>query len=316
MKDENTNDPKKEQKKKKVSNPHDAYVNLMLKKKENAKDFLSNYLPSDIQKQIDFETLKIEDNIHIDQELDHLYTDILYKVKIAGKNSFVYVLFEHKSYVDWQIAFQLLRYMISVWEKYLSEHPNTKKLPFIFPLVLYHGKEEWKVSKKFSSLIDIIPHGEKYVPDFEYELNDITHMSDGDIAGLLFNKAFLLLLKYNKGRDIFKGLPKIFELLNQLPDNQTYFEYIIISVRYLIETAEKNKNELIKEINHSLKKGAEIMPTIADDIRKEAIEETKKEVAEKYISNMIKKDMTNEEIRAITGDSIPHINEIRKKLKA
>jgi len=46
------------------------------------------------------------------KKLSQNFSDMLYRVDIRGKPSFVYLLFEHKSYMDRMIAFQFLRNMV------------------------------------------------------------------------------------------------------------------------------------------------------------------------------------------------------------
>ena len=69
---------------------------------------------------------------------------MLFKTEINHKEGYVYFFFEHKSYRSKNVAFQLLRYMIEIWEAKMNKE-NADELPIIIPLVIYHGKEDWKV---------------------------------------------------------------------------------------------------------------------------------------------------------------------------
>ena len=59
-------------------------------------------------------------------------------------------LIEHKSYVDYDVAMQLLRYMVCIWydrakdRDHPQEHRNKEfRYPPVIPIVYYEGKQEW-----------------------------------------------------------------------------------------------------------------------------------------------------------------------------
>ena len=51
--------------------------------------------------------------------------------------TYIYILFEHKSKSDRFTVFQLLKYMIKIWDRYAKER---NLLPGIIPVVYYHGE--------------------------------------------------------------------------------------------------------------------------------------------------------------------------------
>jgi hypothetical protein len=53
---------------------------------------------------------------------------------------------------DAWVAFQVLRYLVRIWEQALEQ--KVKKLPPIFPLVLYHGRARWRAARDFGALIE------------------------------------------------------------------------------------------------------------------------------------------------------------------
>jgi len=294
------------------ANPHNAFVKGMLESKDTACCFFKHYLPQNIHSQLDYKTLEILKDSFIDKELSQHFTDILYRIKLSGTSAFLYLLFEHKSYIDRLVGFQLLRYMVKIWENYRKQNRQAKQLPVILPFVLYHGKSKWSVSNRLKPLFEGIPFTEKYLPDYEFEIVDISHIPDDQIKGELLVRAFLLLLKYNDNKTLFNALPGIFHLVHGLSNDVKSTEYIEMFLRYLMATVEKDmKHDLAKEIKKSLKERGDIMPTIAEELIREGLEKGKIEAAEK----MIAKGMSNADIRDITGLSIKKIEEIRKANK-
>lgn len=69
-------------------------------------------------------------------------------------------MFEHKSYLDKGVPFQLLKYMVEIWE-YKRNKEHVKELPIIIPLVLYHGQQKWTLPSSLGGLL----HGYEELPE-------------------------------------------------------------------------------------------------------------------------------------------------------
>jgi len=95
-----------------------------------AKDFLNNYLPENIIKVIDVDTLEPQKDSFINEELQEGFSDLLFKASINKREGYIYFLFEHKSYSSKDIALQLLRYMVEIWETKIKKE-KSDKLPVI-----------------------------------------------------------------------------------------------------------------------------------------------------------------------------------------
>ena len=135
-----------------VNNPHDTYVQSTFGKVNFAMDFLNNYLPEELVELIDIKTLESRPTTFISEELKKQFTDLLYRVNINNKEAYIYFLFEHKSYEDRMVIFQVLKYMLAVWEaKILEDEDRRKKenkkeksaieIPLVIPIVVYHDKK-------------------------------------------------------------------------------------------------------------------------------------------------------------------------------
>ena len=55
-------------------------------------------------------------------------------------------------------AFRLLRYQVRIWERWQAEHPAVDTLPAILPVVFYHGRSRWSVSRSFQTLLALPAH--------------------------------------------------------------------------------------------------------------------------------------------------------------
>ncbi|MBW7857574.1 MAG: Rpn family recombination-promoting nuclease/putative transposase [Leptonema sp. (in: Bacteria)] len=137
----------------KIYNPHDSFFKEMFSQPKVTRGFIENYLPQKIVTNLDLTDLKPVKDSFIDNELKNSQADLLFNTKLKNTNAYIYILFEHKSQSDKWVAFQLLRYLVRIWEKYLIENKNSKKLPVILPILFYHGENHWEVSTKIYRFI-------------------------------------------------------------------------------------------------------------------------------------------------------------------
>jgi predicted transposase/invertase (TIGR01784 family) len=301
-----------------IINPHDKFFRQIWSDKENAVDFLKNYLPSNLLQKIDLDTLSIEKDSFVDKNFKEYFSDLLYKVQFNQHEGFIYVLFEHKSHPDKYTALQLLKYMVSIWELFLKQNSN-KKLPFILPLVIYHGMTKWNFGESLSAIIDL-PEKDwlEYLPDFKFLLYDLTRYSDEEIKGAVLSKAALMLLKSVKNPDFIEHLPPIISLVSELVTQQSGLDIIRTILYYITETVDKiQPEELNRLIQENLKSGADIMPTIAERWIQEGIEKgiekgEHKAKLEDAIS-FHRLGVSTEIISKATGLSIESLEEIFKK---
>ncbi|MBD3315187.1 MAG: transposase, partial [Chitinivibrionales bacterium] len=104
----------------KLNNPHDLVVRELFGRPEMAVGFIREYLPARVYALLDPATLDRVNGTFVDKELSAHFSDIVYKASINGKPGYLYLLFEHKSYPDPLVGFQLLRNMVKLWESYLK----------------------------------------------------------------------------------------------------------------------------------------------------------------------------------------------------
>ena len=109
------------------NNAHDLFFRQMMMKKETAKDIIKNYFPKEITESMDFDTLKISKDTFIDKKNRKNESDILYEIAIEKEKTYIYLLFEHKSYDYKYTALQLLRYMYNIWDLDIKQKKTQQK---------------------------------------------------------------------------------------------------------------------------------------------------------------------------------------------
>ncbi|GAB6161189.1 Rpn family recombination-promoting nuclease/putative transposase [Desulfothermus naphthae] len=247
-----------------IQNPHDAFVKEVFSHKEQAEDFLKNYLPHDICRLIDFDSLNIVKDSFVDEELKEHFSDLLYEVQLSSRPGFIYLLFEHKSTPQRFTGLQLLRYMVKIWALYLKQH-HEPILPVIIPLVIYNGHRRWTIKTNFSYLFgEIETELNKYIPEFNYLLYDLSTLSDEEIKGRVILKATLMALKYLTTPEPGKHLKGIFSLFKELGESNTPLQYLETLLRYIASASDKIEEKDITEAIKQIGKEADIMPTLAE----------------------------------------------------
>ena len=163
-------------------NVHDAFFKEMLSRPEHAASLLQQILPARITARIHFDSLAPCAGSYVDEALKERHSDLLFSVTIEGRPALIYILFEHQSTVDGLMSFRLLRYEVRIWERWLRDNPNARKLPVILPVVLHHSVTGWSGSTAFEDLLDVdeatLADVAPYIPNFQFLLEDISHETD------------------------------------------------------------------------------------------------------------------------------------------
>jgi len=203
----------------KIPKPHDRFFRQIWSDRSVALDFLENYLPENVLSLVDLDTLEILKDSFVEKRLREYYSDILYRVNLAGQPGFIYLLFEHKSHPYRWIHLQVQQYMLNIWNLLLKQKKNIRRLPVVLPIVVYHGKEHWGRTLRFHQIVSApVEKLANYVPDFEYILYDLGRYSDEEIRGEVLLRAVLTLMKHIFDPDIHQNLPAIFKLFKDLSD--------------------------------------------------------------------------------------------------
>jgi predicted transposase/invertase (TIGR01784 family) len=211
----------------------------------------------------------------IDDDLQEHFSDLLYRVRLYDqRDAYVYILLEHKSYPDPLVAAQLLRYMVRIWNAAMRL-PRTKSLPPIIPVVLYHGDSRWNIAPNFGALVAAAEELRLYIPEFRYELVDLSAYLDDDIKGAVMARVGLLILKHIFDPDLAQRLPDILALLRVLTSQKTGIDYLYTVLRYVAQASKIVNSEDLKNALEAAfpTEGENVMPTLARQWMEEGIQE-------------------------------------------
>jgi predicted transposase/invertase (TIGR01784 family) len=256
------------------TNIHDLVFKETLSRLKTAIEFLANYLPEKITALLDLGSAERLPDSFVDPELREHFSDLLYRVKLkGGGNAFVFVLMEHKSSPDEAVAFQLLRYIVRIWEKH--GRGSKGKLPPVFPIVFYHGGEKWRVARNLSAMIEL-GDGEafrEYSPDLKYYLCNLQDYAPADIRGGARLQMVLLAMKYIFSQDVAEKLAEILRVFGRFPkDDLDAIESIRTVLIYWSKTRGLSRDDVERALEQDVPREAgDVMATFVDEYREEGI---------------------------------------------
>ena len=147
---------------------HDKGYKRLFSNKLIFQQLIETFVREDWVKDCDFEQCQKLDKSFISEHYKETESDIIYQIKFKNQHAFIYLLLEFQSTVSWYMALRMLNYVTNFYMDYVESHQKVRKLPPIFPLVLYNGDDKWTAATDFKALLekpDLLKH---YTPQLHY----------------------------------------------------------------------------------------------------------------------------------------------------
>ncbi|WP_425362066.1 Rpn family recombination-promoting nuclease/putative transposase [Candidatus Tisiphia endosymbiont of Mystacides longicornis] len=305
---------------------HDEIFRKSMENPIVAKEFLATHLPKDVLALIDSTSLKLEKDSFIESDLSETISDVLFSVKFNDQDGYIFLLLEHQSTVDKMMAFRLFKYMINICDRYLTTNPKAKRLPLIYPLIIYNGKKKYNASLNIWNLFSHPDLARGFWTN-DCQLINVHDIPDEELKKKVWSGILLFFLKHIHERQLLKRWQEISYLLPKLSKITIGHDHIRNLLSYTLTFIEQSdKIELEKILKNSLtkEKGEELMPSIAQVWKEEGIEiglqdgikigeaKGRAEGEAKLIKMMINNGNSIEEVARMTRLSITRINELLK----
>ncbi len=294
---------------------HNNFFMKTFQNYDNTRDFIKEALPTGITKKLDLSTIEIEPGTHVDESLKSHLSDLIIKMKTKDSDDVdLYFLFEHKSYKDRNILWQLLKYQYLMLEE---DFKAKRDFRIIIPIVFYHGKGKWNLYRKFSDSLRIPKYFRKYVLNFEYFFYDANELEISDSEKFSKN-AYLMsaisLMKHYGKMDAEKA-----RSLLQYLKNAGYRwdeDDVFILLRYFVMTNTVDKEEVMNIIKEEFGDEAEeLMPSLGRTIFNEGKEEGALEKAIETCRNLLVSGIDPKIVSNATGLSVKEVLKIQKTQK-
>ena len=248
-----------------IINPHDKFFKETFSIRENVIDFLSGTFPPEILKKLDLATLTQDNNSYIDEELREHFSDIVYTCFCKDKELRITLLFEHKSYAVACPYLQLMKYLLKIWE---ANNKQAQRLMPVIPVILYHGKDAWKVRRFRDYFEGIDEEFFRFIPEFEYLLTDLSSYSNEEIKDRVFRKVSLqitmLLMRNIYDEKYLEGKLKVFfEIGRKYFEEKEGVKFLESVIRYLYYASDIEEERVIETLKEISEEGGKLSMTIA-----------------------------------------------------
>jgi predicted transposase/invertase (TIGR01784 family) len=297
----------------KIQNHHDKLFKELFSQEKNAKDLIENFLSKDLVSELDLNTLQLTNNSYTDKKLKVYYSDLVYLVEMKDKSkAMVSLLFEHKSKVQEYPHFQLIQYMLQIWT---TQQKQKEELTLVIPIIFYHGKEKWKfrnLREYFGATNKVI---EKYIPNFDYNLIDLSSYNNKEIKekiteNFILTNSILLMKNIFLGKEeIMSIIENIFTVIEIEKAEEKVIGFLESLFMYIYSTTRLDPKEFETRIKKISEKGAKTMITTATKLRKEGRQLGRQEGMQegesiglrKAYERMVKTGISSKEAKKILG---------------
>jgi len=298
-------------------NPHDAFFKKNFEKREVIVSYIKDFLPKSLSQYIDIKTLSLDGNQYADNDLRQYFSDIVYNCKFKDSNAKLTLLFEHKSYNDQFIQFQILKYMTLLWNREI----NSKMKPsLILPVLFYNGEYLFK-KKKINDFFSEVPDEFKlYIPQFDFHITDLLSCDDSFLKLAVESqrlKIVALLMKYirnnSKLREIFHEI--LLDISKKYSEENK--ELLEIILNYMFYSSELDDDFLYENRDLIIDIGGSDIMTLAENLvmrgKKEGKLEGEREALLKTAEKMVLDGVDIKFIVKYTGLTKDEINSLKEK---
>jgi putative YhgA-like transposase len=234
--------------------PHDAIFRRVLGEPANAASQLRAVLPDTLVDRLDLDRLTRVSGSFVDATLRWRHSDLLFTVPLRGREAFVYVLVEHQSGTDPLMPFRMLRYVVRIWDRYLTEHPEATRLPAVIPLVVHHNRRPWAGPTDLLDVLhldrDTTDAAQEFLPRFRFLLDDLARLDEQALRARPLTppaRITLLLLRYAAGNSRLAGyLRRWADDLRAILDQPGGIEDFVALLTYIEIVGEAPTDELHK----------------------------------------------------------------------
>ncbi|PKL15485.1 MAG: hypothetical protein CVV49_21170 [Spirochaetae bacterium HGW-Spirochaetae-5] len=294
----------------KKHNTHDSGYKKLFSNPVIVKELMLSFVHEPWVKELDYDTLERIDKSFVTEEFIERESDIIYRINFNSKPVFIYILIEFQSSVDRFISLRMLRYITEFYE-YLISAKKVKKLPPVFPVMLYNGEKKWTAPVEFGNLVDkCIP--EVYIPDFKYYKIAENEFSRETLSGIKNILSAVFYLENSDMKDITNEIKNIVNLIErEKPQELRLFRKWIKHFFY-------GNDEISDKIETSIKEIEEVKDMLSTTLKKRdqiqfqyGIEKGKHEKAIETAIALLKDNMSVDKVADITGLSVEEIKGLK-----
>ncbi len=298
-----------------VNNPHDKLFKEMSANPRAFREFLECNVPKEILQNIDLNRLEPEPTEFIGLQKERLLVDVLYKTFTLDNNEecYLYIIVEHQSTPDKFMPLRIIQYTLQIIQKHLNTNIGKDKVPFVLPMVFYHGERKYKYSNDINSLVDF---PREIVDEYflkPFQLIDVSKIADTELRESIYYGCAALIMKHIHEKNVKQFLYDIFYMMHEIKlcGQETYFNLML---EYIADEAKIDRKEL-DTIYHDVfisDLGDELMAmTLTEQYRQQGREQGR----EQGIIVMLQEGLDLEKISSGMNISMDELLKIKEKLE-
>ena len=168
-----------------TNHPHDTGYKLLFSHHRVVEDLLRGFVSEDWVAGLDYSTLEKVSGSYISDDLRDREDDVIWRLRHHTDWIYIYLLLEFQSTVDPWMALRIMVYTGLLYQDLIKsgEVKPGQKLPSVFPLVLYNGRQHWTAARDVSELIENPPGSlKRYHPTQRYFLIEEGTLEEAALA--------------------------------------------------------------------------------------------------------------------------------------
>ncbi|MFH8133238.1 Rpn family recombination-promoting nuclease/putative transposase [Pantoea osteomyelitidis] len=277
--------------------PHDGLFKTFLTHTATAQDFLTFHLPPGLLKVCNLDTLRLESCSFIEEDLRPYFADVLYSLKTARGDSYVYTLIEHQSSPDKHMAFRLMRYAIAAMQRHLDA--GHTQLPLVIPLLFCHGRASpWPCTLNWLDLFSE-PDLARQLYSNAFPLIDVGAMSDDVIMQHRAMAILELMFKHVHRRDLAELTDPLVKLMSAEYNTSEQRDALM---HWVMQNGDSARPELfLQTLARRLPQHREVFMTIAERLEQKARLEGKQSARMEIAQALLRKGVEPVVVMETTG---------------
>jgi len=213
---------------------------------EHTHALLGHRLPVQVLKRLRLGSLQRAKESFLSADEHEKRLDLLYSAQLDDDTQvLIYLLFEHKSYIDRAIARQLLEYVLKIqrWRQRNQLSPCV-----VVPLLIYHGDAVWDEPTSLRDKVQTHDDLRPFLPDMQVVFVDLGAISATAFSRVPELEARIRTLQLVRRTELaFESVVEIFRLLRLWREIHSQAEAVDDIILYLFEVFDAQKLEWFRQ---------------------------------------------------------------------
>lgn len=281
-------------------NPHDHFFRRTFDVLENLRALLKSQLPVGLLAQLDLNSIQPAKDTFLGSEEHEKRLDLLYTARLLdGTEVLIYLLLEHKSWVDRRIALQLFGYVLRILE---WRDRNGQAPCVVVPLVVYHGEQAWDEPLSLRDKVSVPGDLRVFVPDMKVVFVDLGRLESVFLLEAPELEARVRALQFMRSRElVFDSVAAIFKLLQDWEKIHSQMEALNDIIIYLYTVFDGQNLEFFQRafLASQRVEGGNRMPNCLEALFERGLEQGLEQGLERGLGLGIEKGVVIGRIRAL-----------------